>query len=219
MVRGTGLKPGEKATSAKLARAITKVSKKVAKVARADKPEEKYFDVLINRASVDWNGLVDQIDAVTQGSTGNQRVGNKISLNSGRLRFSITNNSAGAATAQRVRMVIVCDKQNLGTPPIVSDLFEAGYIGTVDAVNAPYNRNNEQARRWKIIYDKTICLNSQFPSIAFNRAIKLRGINQSFNNAAVYGRNSVFMFLVSDIAPLGSNPSCRGVSRVLFTDA
>lgn len=180
----------------------------------------KYLATMINaeKKKFDFTSTVNQsttesvhyLNALAQGDTDASRDGNSVLMNTVSIRGTVSYNSAGA-TAQRVRIVLLQDKQQISdTVPTYTSVFETS------SVIAPLN--SDFVGRYNILYDKVFSLNASF---GFQRQFSFgKYLNQHarFNGplSSDIQRNGLYLMVISDQATNG--PEVDLYSRLNYYD-
>lgn len=170
--------------------------------------EHKTFDTSFAGIAPTWSGLSYQLNNIAQGSTGNTRVGDNLKMKTLMMRMDFT---ATADTA--VRMIIFYDKQRVIFNP--SDILDAGYLGTVNAVNAPKDIGNFY--RSKILLDRTFMLNLNGTVYKrFKKLLKINLYTQFDATTATQTTGRLVACFVSDQTPAVC--VITGVMRLSYLD-
>jgi len=99
------------------------------------------------------NPAGDSLNLIAQGTTKNERIGNKLMLHAIRLKGSLIMPTSATSTNSWARIVLVLDKQANGAVPAPSDIFESTAAATTDLFAF---QNMDNADRFQIIKDKRI---------------------------------------------------------------
>jgi len=104
-------------------------------------------------------GTLTLLNDIAQGLTESTRVGDEIYATSIQFRVIMTAGSSATVTtsANSTRIIVFWDQQANAAAPTVTDLLDttAG-----SAIIAPYN--DDYQKRFKVIYDRTFSINSQY---------------------------------------------------------
>lgn len=184
--------------------------------------ENKSTDSSVTASPFGTSGTLSYITLPTQGSTENQRIGQKIKARSLRLRGYIQADTT--INLSQVRMIIGCWKDFQGTSPTASLLMDTP--GAV--VPSFYNRDTLVQRKWVPMYDKVWNLDGATASnviptdsivnfeISFSgKKLPLKEL--TFNNAGVV-QNQYFIFCYSNWTAGGTAPRLTYDARITFTD-
>lgn len=115
---------------------------------------EMFHNEITTSASINNTGTVYSLTNISQGDSTTTRTGNSILVRNLLKRIRFTKNAS--ATTTFVRCVLFQDKQQVGdTSPAITDLLASA------TVDAPLNLNT--LGRFKILYNKTIVLNTNSP--------------------------------------------------------
>jgi len=97
--------------------------------------ETKYFDQYQISTGVTAAGTITNISDITRGNEVTQRVGNQVSLKE--IFFRVGMYIHASATQTAVRVIVLLD--TMGTnAPVVADVLEAAFLGSVYSEVAPY---------------------------------------------------------------------------------
>jgi len=112
--------------------------------------ELKFHDGSISVAPVTSTGTIaeDSLLTIASGTGESERVGRKLSILRIRMRYLIEMNaqSAAAAAAEAIRVIVYLDKQANGAAATVADIMEA------DDLKSYENRTNRD--RFELLYDR-----------------------------------------------------------------
>jgi hypothetical protein len=171
----------------------------------------------------------DNICAVAQGTTASTRIGRKISVKSLEIRAALelnkkrwdnvtTPGNSNGMTTNRVRLLVVVDKQTNGSPN--GNLSNILTQADVDGM-----RNLEYQQRFKVLYDKTFNFNSPGQQAAGSSEIYAAGVRKKvhifkrfkkpltimYNGTSGLNTeltsNSIAVWAVSDFNDGGSGPT------------
>lgn len=120
--------------------------------------ESKFFDVNVVLFTIDdVSGNFTNLNLVSQGTEADDRIGQRFTLVSVSLRFSILLPDTNVVTQTRdlIRIIVYVDKQCNGATPDVGDLLTP--VGP-NVTIWPYNTSNSY--RFKYLFDKTLAINS-----------------------------------------------------------
>lgn len=125
--------------------------------------ELKFFDLDSNNSSISNTGDINSSwNLIAQGVTENTRVGRKCTIKIIEWKWNLIlpeiNSGATAGPADIIRMILYVDKQANGQTAAVEDILESTDFQSF------YNLANQQ--RFRIILDKTTCLNAE--SLAYD---------------------------------------------------
>lgn len=173
--------------------------------------EKKYYDKIIN-LTPNWNGAIVHLSDIAQGDSNNARNGNSILLRSIYLDLSIS--IGGGATNSQVRIALIMDTMQTGTPPLVNDIYE--YVGSVNNVNSPLNI--DKAGRYKVLKDMRCSLNNVGLSTTFRRSYKKLYHHVKFTGASGADEYKNNLWLVVLTNESTATPTVTGVTRLGFYD-
>lgn len=190
--------------------------------------EKKYFDTVYAAASIPAaGGFTVSWNLLPQGTTKNQRIGNKCVLTNLNFhgQFTLLTQAAASVVGDKIRWIVFVDRQaNGAVPAAIADLIQTMPGATTD-VNS--FRNMDNVDRFVILKDKTYTLNqtTQSGSLGSNvvtREIKMnKKVNIPLEFSSTTGAiteirsNNVLALIIS----LGNNlTQFAGTSRVKFSD-
>ena len=186
-----------------------KALRKVNKLARRVKPEQKIHDITQTTIQPTVAGLVNSFVAIAQGDGVTSRDGLAIRAFFIELRYSIVKH--GTPTSTQVRILIVRDNRQVeSTSPSVLAVLLAATPGS------QYSRVNP--KRFTILYSKFFTLRTN--RIAFATTVtKKLSFPIRYVGAAntTITRNGIFMITESDAAG-GEEPIMKFTMRLRFTD-
>lgn len=190
---------------------LTARVKRVERLIRQNRAELRYLENFAANANTSWSGAITNICTPTQGDAVQMRQGDRIRLKSILLQGHF---NSGATTAYA--RVILVRSINLGVAS-VSDVLATGYLGTGNAVDAPYTYDNRV--NFKVLWDRKFTFSANGTNaISFTKYIRLNNKILQFDAAtATPSNNGIFMIVVSANAA-GATPTYSHVSRVHYTD-
>lgn len=189
-----------------------KALKKVNRLARLVKPEQKY-DLSYNAGSfVDYNGYTTALMTNNQGVTNAQHVGDRLTLTS--LDFRMALYQGGAGYYSTTRCIIYIDKANISPGNNIWSI-----TGSVQAPLAPLSR--AYAKDMIVLKDFTIDQTSGGDSGAVHKhfRIPLKGRTMLFNaNTNTVMASQLRIAFISTVAPAGTRPEVWWNAEVKYTD-
>lgn len=178
--------------------------------------ELKHNDTTRINAGVDYNGFVEHVTNINQGTAQDERNGNSILMkslfNRGDIKANITTNE------NTVRVMLIRDTMNTGTAPSASDVLK--YTASSVAPFSPINDNT--AGRYKILKSNLYCLNTNGTRVRMYK--DYRKMQKHCKYIGVNGtdefKNQLYMIYISDAAPGAANvlPHVNMISRVAYYD-
>lgn len=173
--------------------------------------EKKYHDVL-SSGSIDYNGTVTILSGIAQGDSATQRDGDSLLCNSLLVRgeYKIDSGATGN-TSQMLRVIYFIDKNKTTATPTGTDILQSA--GTVWAPFSPLNKAMDG--RFKILRDRTICLNVQNPTFATKEYIKLPRHHVKYDGAVI-SKGQIYVMVISD--QLVATPTYELYTRLGFYD-
>lgn len=172
--------------------------------------EKKYADLSYS-GSIDYNGAINLITNIPQGSDVGNRDGNSILVRS--LNFKQVWRMTGT-TDTNVRTIIFLDTSNTGSAPTVTDVLQ--YVGSVTAPLSPLQVDH--LTRYKILRDfKYILSTNDKSSREIAQYIKLY-FHEKFTgpNATDIYKNAVYVLNISD--KIASLPTVEAYHRLGYYD-
>ncbi len=178
--------------------------------------ERKRIDVSAS-TTINTSGIIVPLSLTEPGTTGaGQRIGNKISLSSVLLNYSIRLNLSDDFT--NIRVMLVKDKQVNGANFVLSDLLQ--YTSLETAITSPYDLDG--ALRFKVLYDKVHSLNAGArPNMATKTFRGLGGILARYTGSTpvISGVENTGITLVAFSDEDSNPPVFIYQTRVRFRDA
>lgn len=155
---------------------------------------EKFKHDMTSSSTITRTGTMLHLTNIAQGDGDGQRTGNSIFVRNVGIRFSILYNTSGAS-AQRVRMMLVIDSQQVGdTLPSVSDVLDVA--GTA---SAPLSFLNDQTvGRFKVLKSRMYTVYADKNNIVSQWNINLRH-HVRYNGAAATDiqKGGIYLLMVS----------------------
>jgi len=153
-------------------------------------------EVKINHSGTSGNtSVAGAVAGITNNIVNNlgisDRVGLKIAVTQLNIRFQCTINAL--STSDRVRLIVFADTQNENALPTVSDVLESA------SVTAHYNLANLTAKRFKILLDTVLQLNTSGSAGTYKHyQIPMGKWPVFYAGGTGYGRNNIFFLEISD---------------------
>lgn len=193
-------------------RRVSKLERKVKKIVP---PEVKRFYRSDQDVSPNYTGEIFNLSAIAQGQTDSERIGDQVHAKylHWRSTFTLTDSPANE---QNVRIILFRDINN--TITAVNQVLLASAVGTVGAVNAPYNP--QQHGRFVVLYDKTFPMSNYaggIPNRVFKLNKKLNFIMEFDNTTTTSFKNAFKALIITDVAT--SAMAHQFFSEILYTDA
>lgn len=157
----------------------------------------------------DTLGTITLLNGIQQGDTGDTREGRKITLKSIQIR-GVDYVTDGTGKDQMHRIMIVQQYRPNGVFPAINEILHATTISSL--------RNRFKLHDYKVLYDKTITLNSsgESGSTRFIRMYKKLFLNQYFNSSTT-GTITDIQTNALYLVAIGSNASGATAGAVGFT--
>lgn len=174
--------------------------------------EHKYKDITGTGEFIDYNGTMHHLSAIAEGSTANQREGDKITP----VRLTLRWNCAYVGgTFVGIRVIILQWKDS--DIPTPSDVVES--TASVLATESPYSRDT--GSKYKVLRDIRSNVTDQKPYVEGKISINLRNqknrILYDGSNSTDILNNALYILLFSNVD--GANePNFVYYSRLAFTD-
>jgi len=176
--------------------------------------ETKYFDQF-SSASLPATGVIACITDITRGTDVIQRIGNQVTFTRLDLRIYVKISSVAAVTSQAIRCLLVLDTMGVNAP-IVSDVLDAGFLGSTYTQVAPYYW--DYRKRFKILYDQVYALNEASNQSEHHvKHMPLKVVSQNIGASTTF-KNQVYILLFSNETNVLQLPTFWWTSRVYFKD-
>lgn len=199
----------------------TRLFKKIVNRAIKYAGESKYLNTLVGTTYIDYNGTLQCLSLVPQGSTDVTRIGDKLMPTSLDIcgHFVLPQTLANRPYSF-VRMIIFRWLQDTDdTNPTVSDIVD--YAGSDQVVlTSPVH---DKRPDFNILYDSgpkmvsPLLTAGQTLHLNLKMRLKLAGKEISFVGASTSGRNHIYALFLADV-PATYNPYVRMFSRLNFKD-
>lgn len=186
-----------------------KALRKVNKLARRVKPEQKIHDVITTSIQPNIAGLTNNLVSIAQGDTVSTRDGLSIRAFFWELRYSIIKDATPTNTV--VRIIIVKDNRQVEStvPSVLDIILSADPLSQFSRVNP---------KRFTILYNRLLVLRT---NMIMTKAVVTRKISTEIRyvGAAVntVTKNGLFLITLSSAAA-GEEPTMRFTWRLRFTD-
>lgn len=177
--------------------------------------ETKVFDVT-GSTTVGTTAAVYNLSNIAEGSDYNNREGNSILCQGMELRYSLESNITAANTAF-VRLIVVCDNDQRGADPALSDLLETTSAGL--SVCSPMLHYVN--KRFSVLYDHTtaMCTSAASASHVFNIPLKWnKHVRYSYSTGADTSNWEGALYLFTIGTQNTTPPSFNFYNRLFFTD-
>lgn len=185
---------GAKSSSSVNNYALINLNARVNKLTSLINTEFKTIDSTGTSTAVPNAGVRILLNGLVKGDGISNRSGRKVRFKSLQLKYSCEHSGAGAQN--RVRVMVVVDKQPNAAVFTVADLLEDTAIPTI----SPRNLDNRKRFAW--LYDKSFTLNDDYPEKMFKhyRKIDCKTIFDDSDTGLVADitSNSIYMVAVSD---------------------
>jgi len=189
------------------------VTKQMVKSMIAAPAELKHFDQSLQLGAV-VGGNIYNISDITRGTDVTQRVGNEVYLKEVRVRLSFSINSA--VDKAMIRYIFLIDTMGANAP-VVTDVLEAGLVGTSYTDICPYYW--DYRKRFRILKDEVVPLNKYSSNGYTFRAFDLPLNVKSYNiGAATTFKNHLYVLLIGSELNVLNISSVQYHTRLLFTD-
>lgn len=174
--------------------------------------EKKFYDTSASGAVSSASPGTLALSDVAQGTAYNQRDGNSVKASSLFIRGSVvTNPSLAGSYGQNLRVVVVRDKDNQGSAPSYTDVFETS------SIYSPVNHVN--GSRFDILHDKLYSCTVQNAVHNFKHYIPLNShIKWSGTLGNTYKEGHIFMLYTSDTSTVSNQPTVNVYNRVRYVD-
>lgn len=158
-------------------------------------------------------GTVTLLNGMLQGTAANTREGNSVKDYSLEINCCPTFNAASAVPYQYCRIMVVRDNQVNGVLPTATQIL----------ANVSYTscKNSAYSKRFKILADRTLCLNAQGTPNAFEKFYFKMGTHTNYGlgntgNVQDIASGGLYLFFISDVSV--NAPIMAWYSRYRFID-
>lgn len=221
-----GRKVGRLALSAAAARyggpgGYSRLANDVSWVAGKLNSELKFYDISGSMAPNNVTGTSVLSNAMGQGASSQQRVGNNIRMKHFMIRGRVNINASAASTITKI--VVVVDRQANGTAPAYSS--SAGGAGVYENASVESWRDLGNARRYKVLATRIIKVDStESPEKYFQISVRFpRWLGKTYYFPGLSGgaigdlaTNSLYVLAFSDEAT--NTPTVTYHQRLRFVD-
>lgn len=179
----------------------------------ARRVENKYHDIFGTLNVIAGTYNIQLLNGLNQNAGDFARVGNEVCNELLHMKLAIT----FPDTTNRVRTLIIWDKQPNHSLPIIADLF------TYTATPVDSFLNPDSKARFQVLYDKLHTGGNSGEAIrSINKTIKLRNKRTLYNGTtdtiASLNTNALYLITVSD-SGLAPNPDVNYMTRLIYSDA
>lgn len=174
--------------------------------------EHKYY-LAFNTVTPSTVGTTYSLSDIPQGTSDVQRVGDKVSLGSLRLNYTLKRNTSSIQDTTSVRIFIFqwADSDSGGAPAAI-ELYQAPlYPMTTTLRHDPL-----RAKTLQVLYDKVITIDADDPSSVNGIVLKMRKRTLQYDTGGPTGTNKVFMNVICDDV---YGPSMEYFAKLNFTDS
>jgi len=182
--------------------------------------ETKFVDNTFTQLTTDYNGTVNYLTNVAQGTDVSNRVGDSIKIQ----RIDVTGAYTRNGTDAIARVIIFRDTENAAATPAVADvLAQTGSVLAPHSAPTWLNKNlNAEKNRFVFLYDEVVCLSTSQSNMLFeyrspnaqDKHVRFRGTGSTTASA---GEGAIFMLRITD--QVTSNlPQLTAVVRIHYTD-
>jgi len=182
--------------------------------------ESKYFYTNIGTSNVDWNGLIQNLTLVPQGTTDVTRIGDSLTPMSLEVRGHLVLNQAGRQYCMGRMLIFRWLQDTDDTSPTVTDVLD--FVGSDQVVLSAIAHDKRED--YNILYDSgpfllTTIGASGYSDQIFNmkKTIKLAGKEIKFVGGGTNARNHIYAIFVSDV-PAVNQPYCRFAFKLNYKD-
>lgn len=203
---------------------IARKVKKLSRLVHAVMPETKHYPEqgIVNASPISTTAtIVPLLNNIALGTAEEDRTANEISLRSITVPlYMLFATNASTATGwnyqtEVVRAMIVQDKQNSGSNPVIGDILDTSNATTpIQALRNVYN-----TKRFKFLVDRKFYLN------VYNHATLAKALHKRFkylkveyNAAGDATKNQLYLILISDTNSANNNPVVSADLRVNYID-
>jgi hypothetical protein len=171
--------------------------------------EKKSFDTGFG-SGVSSTGTIQKLSTIPQGDTDSTRDGDALLV----IKIELITSFVFADTTNIGRLILVRWNQDdsSAAPAAVTDLLQTA------TPFSPYNRDNERAKKFSVIYDKIYMVGATGPNIVGSQTKIPYQSRISFQATANTGTGHIYAFMISDSTAI-AHPVFSYVARVWFTDS
>lgn len=197
---------------------VPKIWKVLKFVKGAINVEKKFFDVAYSAQSVDYTSpIISDLTAIAQGDTFETRDGNKIRLKS--IYINLWFALPDAANYAAVRVMLLHDKQGVGTTPAITDILES--TGSDAIVTSPLEK--DVIARWEVMMNKEFTLDKDNNNSRLVKRFFKVSIPVTYNGTTSSDvfTNPIYLVMTSSeasAASSGNPPTVTGTVRMRFID-
>lgn len=175
--------------------------------------ELKYFDQSLALGAV-VAGNIYNISDITRGTEVTQRVGNEVLLKSVKVRMSFSINPN--VDKAMIRYIYLLDTMGANAP-VVTDVLEAGLVGSTYTDIAPYYW--DYRKRFRILRDEVVAMNKYSSNAYSHREFELSLNVKSYNiGASTTFKNHLYLLLIGSETNVLNISNVQYHTRVIFTD-
>ncbi len=179
-------------------------------------PEYKHFDILSGGyiAGVAYTGTVSSVFAPTQGTAGNQRVGDNCQIVG--IEFRANQFQQGTSTALRYILFAWNVDSALSVPANI-DILQAP---TTDARSlvSPYNSDSVEQGKLNVLFDRVVTSVAGGPASAHFEVAEKVSLPVVFDAGLTSGTGKLYLYILSDAALTANSPSYQWWLRAYFVD-
>ncbi len=190
------------------------VSKQAVKQILSSRQELKVnSSALTTGVTFSLTGTILPLDTIGQGDDINQRSGDTVLLKY--LRFQITGFEPTVNRSSTWRVLLFSDSMANGAAPSVTDVLDSAVFA------APYNGVNEQRKRFKFLFDRTLTMvggnaNQEATAIATVPLNIKRFYNNSSATSTNIGKGALFALIISSNVTTSLYSWCH---QIRYTDS
>jgi len=171
--------------------------------------EKKSFDTGFG-STVDNTGSISKLTTIPQNDTDSGRDGDHVKLLRLELRASFV--FADATNSGRLIIAKWTQDDSSAAPSSITNVLQTA------TPYSPYDRDNERAGKFIVIYDHLFVVGATGPNIeSIDVSIPLKG-QIAFQATATTGTGHIYAFMVSDSSAV-THPVFNWVARTYFTDS
>lgn len=176
--------------------------------------EPKFAELNVPSGGFDNQGYVICLTNIAQGTTDQERVGDKILPKSIHMRYKLT-----ATDAQNLMRIIIFRWHPVaatgGAPPAAADIL----FQLTGTANAPLDGYEVDSRsQFAVLYDRCHNLNTtDKTSVLVNKFIKCGKIPVKYDAGTTTAADHLWLFIISDSGAI-AHPTFQGTARLLYND-
>ncbi len=172
--------------------------------------EKKYLDDISGSGTVDWDGKFITLNAINQGQSDTQRVGDKVFMKELKCTFRMELPSGADAT--NLRVMVIFDKQD--TLIQSSNVLNTTGNSLSTISDLVWDRRHE----FIVLRDFRMAIHPYKPRINFTFVQPINRGTQFASGSIQIQTGSLHLLLISDTSPVSTLPTVSHYCRLQYTD-